>query len=313
MIDRFQACLLGFAIGDALAAPIEDTIRDPHIGQDRVTDYVKALPSHPLHHLEPGQYSDETQQMLLLAETVAEKRGFLIEPFAARLVDWYHRQKTRAEWRFPGNTCMNACRKLATGTPWQMSGSMSAGVIASARVAPLGLFYARNANAMRDAIEKSCKITHTDPKVVAGAMVLARIIQVGVEGQDLGIDGLINGCIEKCQPYSPELVKKLAGLKDQLKLDPKLAISNIGNTGYVLDAIPAAVYCYLKWYDRFDDMIVAAANIGGDSDAIAAMAGAMFGATRGLTAIPARWLPKLERADEIKQLGCDLYRAAQAK
>ena len=57
-------------------------------------------------------------------------------------------------------------------------------------------------------------------------------------------------------------------------------------------------------------MITGAANAGGDADAIAAMAGAMFGAWFGLGAIPEKWFAQLEDFQVIRQLGCDIYRMA---
>ena len=72
MIDKFQASMLGYAIGDALAAPFEDMIRNPEMGDEIINYDTKASPSHPLAHLNPGQYSDETQLMLLVANSLSE-------------------------------------------------------------------------------------------------------------------------------------------------------------------------------------------------------------------------------------------------
>jgi ADP-ribosylglycohydrolase len=126
MIDKFQACLLGYAVGDALAAPIEDVFRSPEEGANAISFYVKAFPSHPVSHLVPGQYSDETQVMLLLTESLVAKGGFVLEDVIRRLVDWFQAQKKRSEWRFPGNTLIKSCRKLASGTPWTQAGHVSA-------------------------------------------------------------------------------------------------------------------------------------------------------------------------------------------
>ena len=75
---------------------------------------------------------------------------------------------------------------------------------------------------------------------------------------------------------------------------------------FVLPVKPA----FLRDQDRFDNMIIGAANCGGDSDAIAAMAGAMFGAWFGLASIPEKWFEKLEGYEEIKLLACNIYRIA---
>ncbi len=310
MIDKFQASLLGYAVGDALAAPIEDVFRSPEEGAEAVIDYVKAFPSHPVSHLKPGQYSDETQIMLVFARSLVEKGGFSVDDLVNRLVDWFHAQKKRSEWRFPGNTLVKACRKLAAGTPWNQAGHISAGVNAVCRTVPYSLAFYRSIPLLKNAIDKSCRITHTDPKAVGTCFSLASVIGLGLEGNEFAIDHIINRAIEKSQPYAPEMVKKLKIVKDSLKLEPAAAIENIGNSGYCIDSFAASLYWFLRSEGRFDEMIVGAANGGGDADAIAAMAGAMFGAWFGLGAIPEKWFVRLEDFQSIRQLGCDIYRMA---
>lgn len=310
MIDKFQASLLGYAVGDALAAPIEDVYRSPEEGDEPVTHYIKAFPSHPVSHLSPGQYSDETQIMLLFARSLIEKGSFSIDDLSNKLVDWFHLQKKRAEWRFPGNTLIKSCRKLASGTPWSQAGHLSAGVNAVCRTVPYALAFFRSPPLLKNAIDKSCKVTHTDPKVMGTAFSLAAVISMGLEGSEFSPDYIMNRAIEKSQPFAPEMVKKMKAVKDSLKLDTKVAIKNIGNSGYCIDSFASALYWFLKCEGRFDEMIIGAANAGGDADAIAAMAGSMFGAWFGLAAIPEKWFAQLEDFQLIRQMGCDIYRMA---
>lgn len=310
MIDKFQASLLGYAIGDALAAPIEDVFRSPEEGEEPITFYIKAFPSHPVSHLKPGQYSDETQTMLLIARSLVEKGGFYLDDLILKFVDWFHAQKTRAHWRFPGNTLIKSCRKLATGTPWAQAGHLSAGVNACCRTLPYALAFFRSPPLLKNAIEKSCRLTHTDPKVYGAAMAFASVIELGVENSEFAPDYIMNRAIEKSQPFAPEMVRKMKAVKDSLRLEPAAAIEAIGNSGFCLDSFPMALYWFLKSEGRFDDMIINAANGGGDADAIAAMAGAMFGAWFGMGAIPEKWFGPLEDFQAIRQLGSDLYRIA---
>ncbi|GAB4277288.1 MAG: ADP-ribosylglycohydrolase family protein [Candidatus Rifleibacteriota bacterium] len=310
MIDKFQATLLGYAIGDALAAPIEDVFRSPEDGEQAITFYVKAFPSHPVSHLSPGQYSDETQIMLVLAESLVEKGCFSLEDVIKRMVDWFHSQKKRSEWRFPGNTLLKSCRKLAAGTPWNQSGHLSAGINASCRTVPYALAFFRSPPLLKDAIEKSACLTHTDKRVVGIGLALATVISMGLERAEFAPDHILNRIIEKAQPYAPEMAKKMQAVKDSLRLDPVAAIANLGNSGFCLEAFSTALYWFFKSNGKFDDLIIGAANSGGDADAIAAMSGAMFGAWYGLGSIPERWLKPLEDMQKIRQLGCDIYRMA---
>lgn len=308
MIDKFQAALLGFAIGDALAAPFEDTTPEAGVPHKRITFFSKAPLSHPLAHLEPGFYSDETQTMLLVAESLVACKSFHVEDLVHRFVDWFQAQKFRSSWRFPGNTTMKACRKLASGAHWTLSGFPSAGVGGCTRVVPLGLAFWRSPSILRDSVEKACRITHTDPKVLACAMILTVAIKMGLEGSEPAPDVLINSAIEKAQGYSPEIVRRLKTVRDCLKMEVGPAIEQIGNSGFCFDSVCAALFLFFKFPKRFDDLMIEAANSGGDSDSIAAMAGAIFGAFNGLGSISERWIAPLENAERIKQLGCDLYR-----
>jgi ADP-ribosylglycohydrolase len=310
MIDKFQASLLGYAVGDALAAPVEDVYRSPEEGDEPVTFYVKAFPSHPVSHLRPGQYSDETQVMLLFARSLIDKGSFSVDDLTNKLVDWFHLQKKRSEWRFPGNTLIKSCRKLAAGTPWSQAGHLSAGVNAVCRTVPYALAFFRSQPLLKNAIDKSCRLTHTDPKAVGTSFSLAAVIGMGLEGAEFSPDYIMNRVIEKSQPFAPEMVRKMKAVKDSMRLDSKVAIENIGNSGYCIDSFASALYWFLKSEGRFDEMVVGAANAGGDADAIAAMAGAMFGAWFGLGAIPEKWFAQLEDFSLIRQLGCDIYRMA---
>lgn len=310
MIDKFQAALLGFAIGDALAAPIEDVVFQDPGDAVRVREYVKAFPSHPVSHLEPGQYSDETQLMLLVGRSVVASRGFSLDDLVKRFIDWFQSQRLREMWRFPSNTVMKACRKLAAGVPPSMSGGMSAGVAATVRTVPLALAFWRQPALLKNAIEKSCRITHADARVVGAALVLATAIKMGLEGNEPAVDVLVNQAIERAQVFAPDIGKRLNQMRMCLRLDPGPAMEQIGHGGYCLETVPAALYWFFRHPRRFDDMIIGAANVGGDSDAVAAMAGAVFGAFNGLGGISDRWLRHLEDVADIKQMGCDLYRLA---
>lgn len=310
MIDKFQASMLGYAIGDALAAPFEDMIRNPEMGDEIINYYTKASPSHPLAHLSPGQYSDETQLMLLVANSLSECGCFSIEDLSRKMVDWYHSQKKRSEWRFPGNTMLKACRKLASGTPWDQCGSISAGVNAVSRTLPYALAFFKSPAILKSSIDKSCRITHTDQRCLGTALAFATVIEMGLTGEEFNPFVICGRVIEKAQPYVAEIGRKMRIVKDSLKMESKVAVANIGNSGYCVDSFSCALYWFFRAEGRFDSMMIGAANYGGDADSIAAMAGAMFGAWYGLDAIPEKWLEKLENCSEIKQLASNIYRLA---
>ena len=68
--------------------------------------------------------------------------------------------------------------------------------------------------------------------------------------------------------------------------------------GYVLDTLAAAIWCFANT-DNYADCVLAAVNLGSDSDTTACVAGAIAGAVYGYDAIPSEWLEVLRGKDVI--------------
>lgn len=79
-----------------------------------------------------------------------------------------------------------------------------------------------------------------------------------------------------------------------------------------MDAFPTPA----TLHDRFrgallgTDAVTQAVQLGGDTDTIAAMTGALVGALHGVTAIPTPWRSRLEARDRLEALADDLFTAA---
>jgi len=62
MLKKYKGCLLGAAIGDALGMPNESTF--PNLTKMKY-GYRRPYKGHPNEGLNPGQYTDDTQLMIL--------------------------------------------------------------------------------------------------------------------------------------------------------------------------------------------------------------------------------------------------------
>ncbi|UCG95150.1 MAG: ADP-ribosylglycohydrolase family protein, partial [archaeon] len=107
MRHRFNNSLLCSAIGDALGMPIEglssDEIKNKY---GEVRDYLKPPEEHQLHHLEPGQYSDDFQQTYMVANTIRQHYSFEIDEFVKEFTYWGEKnieeeKNPRYWWRYP--------------------------------------------------------------------------------------------------------------------------------------------------------------------------------------------------------------------
>jgi len=82
---------------------------------------------------------------------------------------------------------------------------------------------------------------------------------------------------------------------------------HLDNSGYVVTTLQAGLYHGLT-APTAEDAIVDAVMMGGDTDTIAAVAGAVAGARFGIEAFPDRWLDTVDEIPELKKLGSTLAR-----
>ncbi len=72
----------------------------------------------------------------------------------------------------------------------------------------------------------------------------------------------------------------------------------ISSSGYVVDTFEAAMWC-LQNTDNYKECILLAANLGRDTDTVAAVAGGLAGIMYGYESIPKEWIDKLQAKDVI--------------
>jgi len=90
----------------------------------------------------------------------------------------------------------------------------------------------------------------------------------------------------------------------------------LGNGIKAQEAVPMAIYCYLANAVSFEKAVEAAIFVGGDTDTIASMTGAISGAALGESSIPERWLHRARETvytpERVRQIALNLYRKGQA-
>ncbi len=74
-----------------------------------------------------------------------------------------------------------------------------------------------------------------------------------------------------------------------------------GVSPHVVQSVPAAFTMFL-YSENFEDTVRNAIRMGGDTDSVAAMAGALAGSYYGIEGIPDSILDPLERAAEIRDI-----------
>src|SRR5512139_3852504 len=142
MKSKYLGCMLGAAIGDALGKQNEGLTRSKIQRRGYITDYGIANTGSPGDKLGAGQFTDDTEQMLILAQSLIECGGFDPEDFSKRLTRWGNdviSDPIRKSLIGPSSSI--SISRLNSGMSWKDSGSNIPSCGSSMRVAPIGLFY----------------------------------------------------------------------------------------------------------------------------------------------------------------------------
>jgi poly(ADP-ribose) glycohydrolase ARH3 len=92
--------------------------------------------------------------------------------------------------------------------------------------------------------------------------------------------------------------------------DRQTVVHEMGHGVEALNSVPTAIFSFLSHSQDFASTVIYAVSLGGDTDTIASMAGAISGAYLGINAIPVEWQGYLENRDYIANLADRLWRVA---
>jgi ADP-ribosyl-[dinitrogen reductase] hydrolase len=303
-IDKARGSLLGLACGDALGRPVEfksqRAIQEEH---GTLTEMV----GNGTWNKPAGTVTDDTDQMLCIARSLAENEEFVPEDVARRFVEWYESGPFDI-----GNMTRDALSRLSGNEEaWREVGeelyedlrtqpNAGAGNGSVMRCAPIAVAYKDDFNSLFKASVDSSRITHADPRCTYGCALLNRVIAGLLKGNE-GLDEAIEECREGAdgEPGADELFDAVEDVSD-LKPD------EVSGTGYVVDTLQASLH-YALTAESFEEAVVNAVNGGGDTDTIGAVTGAVAGARFGESEIPHRWLSVTESVDTVESVAEDIH------
>lgn len=163
------------------------------------------------------------------------------------------------------------------------------------RSALLGVV-ARDDEQLRQLVEASTRITHVDPRAEVGALLVARAAALGSREYSGTRAEFLQSELPRIagDELRSRIEAVVAGLESQLTCE-EFANSQgwtRGISGYINQTVPAALYCWARSRD-FQECVTSAVLLGGDTDTVAAIAGAISGANCGADQLPAPWIAAL--------------------
>ncbi len=290
--DHARGVLLGLACGDALGRPVE--FRSPaaiEAEHGRVTEML----GNGTHRKPAGTVTDDTELALRIARSLVDRGGFDPADIADRFVAW------KAGGPFDiGNMTRRSLDRIGRGEPWDEAGEAvwaaspegaNAGNGSLMRCAPHALAFEHNRDLLRSVSRDSSRITHADPRCQDGCAALNLVVANLVTNRPDPVEGALAALDD---PH-----EKVAGVLGRVADggDP----AALSNSGYVVHTLEAGLFHGLT-ASSAEAAIVDAVMMGGDTDTIGAVAGAVAGGRFGAAALPDRWVDTLDVGDELAEL-----------
>ncbi len=266
--ERALGAYLGLACGDALGATVEFLTAREIKTQLGVH---KELTGGGWLRLKPGQVTDDTEMSLYLGQAILDSKGWNLAAVADAFVAWLKSKPVDV-----GATCRRGIRRyMLQGAVHGPESDTDGGNGAAMRNLPVALFTLGNDDLLTRYSLEQAHITHHHPLSDAGTLALGRMVQMLLRG----------GGVKGCRPIANQLQEE----HRQFRFDPYPGRAS----GYIVDTVQTVLHHFF-YTDSFESCVVETVNRGEDADTTGALAGMLAGALYGASAIPKRWLNKLD-------------------
>ncbi|MFD9328542.1 ADP-ribosylglycohydrolase family protein [Streptomyces sp. NPDC060065] len=278
---RTTGAVLGSAVGDALGAPFE-------FGPEGTFTERFPTPGHGGEMCggggwEPGEATDDTQMAVLVGESLLDHDGLELPDIFRRFQRW-----AAAD---PKDMGLQTEAVLSSGDPWDLAAPIhfqenqrAAGNGSLMRAATSAVYFAPHGRTATMAAARSiAALTHGDRAAWEGTALFHELIRVALDGHDP-----LTAIPETLTAIHPDHHARYATvLAPDWHPDQATEFN-----GAVWPCLGSAVWS-LRTTGSYEQAVRAAIDLGGDTDTVAAVTGALAGAVYGANAIPARWTEPL--------------------
>jgi len=311
--DHVLGCLLGLASGDAFGMPTEfltrDAIKSHYVWVDR---FLAPHAGHFHDGMPAGRITDDTGQSLAILKGVVRNNGRLdARIIADAMIEWKRELGMEFE-RVVGPSTRKALEELERGDDPEVTGREGRTNGAAMRAPIAGILHPGNLQAALDAAYLTSLPTHGTSLAIAGAGAVAcAVSQAMVPGINLesillaAREGAYRGAQRGHSVWGTSLEKRI-GLAFQMVEEAstmEIALENLYHYVGVDMVVAESVACAfgIVKLAKGDPVqaVTLSANIGGDTDTIGAIAGAICGAWKGASVFPWEWLDLLEQVNQF--------------
>lgn len=297
-INRIKGLIFGQAIGDGLGLASEFMTRYEvlHFYPNGINDYDDIIQDKHRSRWQKGVWTDDTDQMLCILNSLLEKKSIDLRNIAQRFVEW-----KKANGMGIGRHTNNI---LSVGNYaddpikvaqliWSMSGMKSAPNGAIMRTSIVGCWNYSNWEQVRIDTENICKLTHYDPRCVGSCVIISYIVSQTLQDKTILKSDILNIADQYDSRIAEYVELTYQSDINLLKLDEESKI------GYTLKTLSAALWAYNYTQDFYSGLKLIIEQ-GGDADTNGAVAGALLGLKFGYIDIPKNLKEKLIGKDILE-------------
>lgn len=313
--SRAYGALAGLALGDALGMPTQamspQQIQTVYGHVTGLVDGDKSQPYAP--GMAAGSVTDDTEQALLIASLLLKGHGSGLNldasEFSHALLAWEDSMIERGSLDLLGPSTKAALERVRAGeNPLRVGGEGTTNG-AAMRVTPIGIAASTSDRQLfADAVWSSCQVTHATRQGFQSAALVAAAVSLGIDAGAADVTDLLWKAVAFVRSlpergaWSPD-PDVVAATRRALKLAAQPASSlewlagQIGTAVASAQAIPMAFALLAR--DPSPRALLQAANLGGDTDTIGAIAGAILGASLGVEVFDAYGLAQVEQVSQL--------------
>ncbi len=286
-MNKFYSAIMGLVVGDALGVPFEFAKRDTFTATDMI--------GYGTYNQPVGTWSDDSSMTMATVTSLAKLGKIDLHDIMINFYKWYRFDAFTPYGKVfdIGNTTKAAINRFLKGESVHKCGGdsvMNNGNGSLMRILPLAfidcnfqdIYNVSSLTHAHDISKTACAFyVNTARNLIRGRKKLTAIYD-----------------------YEYRLPKEF----NRIRRIYELSRDDIRSTGYVIDTLEAALWCFLS-AKSYKECVLTAVNLGEDTDTVAAIAGGLAGIYYGIggeNGIPEEWIEQIAQKDWIK-LRCDEF------
>ncbi|QSI02206.1 ADP-ribosylglycohydrolase [Treponema ruminis] len=308
MKEKIRNTLYGAIVADALGVPVEFKDRG-YLKKNPITDMI----GYETYNLPKGSWSDDSSMTLCLAESIGRLKGIDYEDVMKNFVSWFDKGKFTPDGKLfdIGMACRKSIVNFMDKTPALECGQKSEwdnGNGSLMRISPLPLYLYQKFGSDAMSKEEAFELIHNVSRLTHGH----KISLIGCDIYCAVMIEILNGAkkeelLQKALPkigdyvrhnplYTPALAKydRITHMSFA-----RLSEDKIKSSGYVVDTLEAALWCFLTT-ENYRDCVLKAVNLGSDTDTVACVAGSISGLYYG--GIPTDWIEAIRNRKLVNKV-----------